>query len=135
MTDANGRPIGNGDKRLLMFGEKVSPNHHQLAREYVLFDNLYSNSEVSVDGHSWTDAAIATDFNQRSWILSYSKHGRLPGNEEMENPANGYLWDLCKRHGISFKNYGEGAQRVPSANRGRWKVNAIWTSCSFGSTI
>ncbi len=39
----------------------------------------------------------------------------------MENPANGYLWDLCKRHGISFKNYGEGAQRVPSANRGRWE--------------
>jgi YVTN family beta-propeller protein len=120
MTDANGRPIGNGDKRLLMFGEKVTPNHHQLAREYVLFDNLYSNSEVSVDGHSWTDAAIATDFNQRSWILSYSKHGKLPGNEEMENPANGYLWDLCKRHGISFKNYGEGAQRVPSAHRGTW---------------
>jgi YVTN family beta-propeller protein len=122
MTDARGRPIGNGDTKLLMYGEKVTPNQHQIARDYVLFDNLYCNSEVSVDGHSWTDAAMATDFNQRSWILSYSKHGRLPGNEEMENPAGGYLWDLCKRHGLSFKNYGEGAQRVPSANRGRWKI-------------
>ena len=64
--------------------------------------------------------AMATDFNQRSWIMSYSKHGRLPGNEEMENPAAGYLWDLCRRNGVSFKNYGEGAQRVPSANRGKW---------------
>jgi YVTN family beta-propeller protein len=120
LKDASGKPIGKGDPNLTIFGEKVTPNHHQLAREYVLLDNLYSNSEVSVDGHSWCDAAIATDFNQRSWIMSYSKHGKLPGNEEMENPANGYLWDLCRRHGVSYKNYGEGAQRVPSQNRGRW---------------
>lgn len=118
--DAQGKPIGNGDPRLTIFGEKVTPNQHQLARDYVLLDNLYSNSETSVDGHSWCDAAIATDFNQRSWIVSYSKHGLLPGNEEMENPANGYLWDLCRRHGLSYKNYGEGAQRVPTENRGRW---------------
>ena len=120
LQDANGKPIGNGDPRLAIFGEKVTPNHHQLAREYVTLDNLYSNSEVSVDGHSWCDAAIATDFNQRSWIMSYSRHGKLPGNEEMENPANGYLWDLCRRHGVTYRNYGEGAQRVPSQNRGRW---------------
>ena len=120
LQDAAGKPLGNGDPHLAIFGEKVTPNHHQLAREYVLLDNLYSNSEVSADGHSWCDAAIATDYNQRSWVLSYSGHGKLPGNEEMENPANGYLWDLCRRHGVSYKNYGEGAQRVPSANRGRW---------------
>ena len=118
--DANGKPAGNGDSKLVMFGENVTPNHHQLARDYVLLDNLYCNGEVSVDGHSWCDAAIATDYNQRSWILSYSKHGRLPGNEEMENPAAGYLWDLCRRHGLTYKNYGEGAQRVPSINRGKW---------------
>jgi hypothetical protein len=39
----------------------------------------------------------------------------------METPANGYLWDLCRRHGVSYRNYGEGAQRVPSENRGNWK--------------
>ncbi|HTL54947.1 MAG TPA: bifunctional YncE family protein/alkaline phosphatase family protein [Candidatus Limnocylindrales bacterium] len=118
--DAQGRPRGNGDSNLTIYGEQVTPNHHQIAREYVLLDNLYCNGEVSVDGHSWCDAAIATDYNQRSWILSYSSHGRLPGNREMETPTAGYLWDLCRRHGISFKNYGEGALRVPSANRGRW---------------
>src|SRR5262249_42045372 len=118
--DAAGRPTGNGDPNLVMYGEEVAPNHHQLARDYVLLDNLYCNGEVSVDGHSWCDAAIATDFNQRSWILSYSSHGKLPGNAELDTPAAGYLWDLCRRHGISYRNYGEMAHRVPSGNRGRW---------------
>jgi len=120
MTDAQGKHIGNGDPALTIYGEDVTPNQHQLAREYVLLDNLYCNGEVSVDGHSWCDAAIATDFKQRSWIMSYSGHGKLPGNAEMDTPAAGYLWDLCKRHGISFKNYGEGAGKVASVNRGLW---------------
>jgi len=120
MKDAAGNPIGNGDPKLAIYGEQVTPNQHGLAREFVLFDNLFSNSEVSVDGHSWCDAAIATDFNQRSWIMSYSKHGKIPGNAEMEVPASGYLWDLCRRNGVSFKNYGEGSRRVPSINRGTW---------------
>jgi YVTN family beta-propeller protein len=120
MADATGKPIGDGDPHLTMYGESVTPNQHRLAREYVLLDNLYCNGEVSVDGHSWCDAAIATDFNQRSWIMSYSNHGRVPGNEEMETPAAGYLWDSCGRNGITYRNYGEGAARVPVTNRGNW---------------
>jgi YVTN family beta-propeller protein len=120
MTDAAGKPLGNSDPSITMYGEAVTPNHHQLARDYVLLDNLYCNGEVSVDGHSWCDAAIATDFNQRSWILSYSRRKPLPGNDEMETPSAGYLWDLCKRHGLSYKNYGEWSSRVPSINRGQW---------------
>jgi hypothetical protein len=38
----------------------------------------------------------------------------------MEIPSAGYLWDLCQRHGLSYRNYGEGARRVPSSNRGKW---------------
>jgi YVTN family beta-propeller protein len=66
MKDARGKPIGNGDPRLTLYGADVTPNHRRLAREYVLLDNLYCNGEVSVDGHSWCDAAMATDFNTRS---------------------------------------------------------------------
>ena len=117
--DARGQP-GNGNPNIVMYGKKVTPNHHQIARQYVLMDNLYCNSEVSVDGHSWCDAAIATDFNERSWILSYSKHGHLPGNDEMKVPGRRLSLGSVPSHGVSFKNYGEGALRVPSVNRGRW---------------
>jgi YVTN family beta-propeller protein len=119
--DAAGHPAGNGDPALTMYGENVTPNHHQLARDYVLLDNFYCNGEVSVDGHDWCDGAIVTDFKQRAWIMSYSGHGTLPGNEEMATPAAGYLWDLCKRNGVTFKCYGEGAGKVPKENRGTWK--------------
>ena len=34
-------PEGNGDKSLCLFGEKVTPNLHTLAREFVLLDNFY----------------------------------------------------------------------------------------------
>ena len=119
--DASGRPAGNGDPNLTIYGEKITPNQHRLAREYVLLDNLFCDGEVSVDGHSWCQAAIATDHKQRTWLASYSGHGTVPGNDEMDTPAAGYSWDLCCRNGVSFRNYGEGAKRVPTANRGTWR--------------
>jgi hypothetical protein len=130
MKDKNGKPIGNGDPSITLYGEDVTPNQHQLSRDYVLLDNLYCNGEVSVDGHSWCDAAIATDWNQRSWTLSYSsRKDKLPGNDELETPTAGYLWDSCKRAGLSFKTYGEGAQRVPSVNRGKWSEPRDMDKC------
>jgi YVTN family beta-propeller protein len=120
MTDNSGKSIGNGESKICMFGEKVTPNQHQLARDYVLFDNLYCNSEVSVDGHAWCDTAIATDYTQRSWITSYTGHGHLPGNADTHTAQAGNIWDACKRAGVSFKCYGEGSWDVPANNRGTW---------------
>jgi hypothetical protein len=39
----------------------------------------------------------------------------------MDTPAAGFLWDLCRRNGVRFRNYGEGAKRVPTTNRGTWR--------------
>src|SRR5208283_4682948 len=36
---------GNGDPSLVLFGEDVTPNLHQIAREFVLLDNFYVNSD------------------------------------------------------------------------------------------
>ena len=61
---------GNGDPNLCLFGEKVTPNHHKLAREFVLLDNFYVDGEVSADGHQWTMGAYATDFVEKVWPLT-----------------------------------------------------------------
>ena len=104
---------GNGDPRLAVFGEKVTPNIHALAHEFVLLDNLYCDAEVSADGHEWSMAAYATDFVEKTWPLNYRGHalGKLDypseGNFRIASPAGGYLWDGCKEAGVSYRSYGE----------------------------
>ena len=96
----------NGDPSLVLFGRKVTPNHHALAEQFVLFDNLYSDGEVSAEGHSWTDAAYATDFATKRWPLVYSARSHI----ELSNaytPAGGYIWDQCARKGLTYRSYGE----------------------------
>ena len=63
---------GNGDPDLVLFGENVTPNHHALAREFVLLDNLYCNGEVSEDGHQWCNAAFCTDWTQKVYPGNYA---------------------------------------------------------------
>ncbi|HND51444.1 MAG TPA: bifunctional YncE family protein/alkaline phosphatase family protein, partial [Pirellulaceae bacterium] len=106
-------PQGNGDPALCIFPEKVTPNHHALATEFVLLDNFYVESEVSADGHEWSMAAYATDFVEKSWPLLYrgSREGKLrypaEGAFPIARPSSGYIWDRCKEAGVSYRSYGE----------------------------
>jgi YVTN family beta-propeller protein len=103
-------PEGNGDPDLVLFGENVTPNHHALAREFVLLDNFYVNGEVSADGHNWTMGAYATDFLEKTWPTNYSSRGGTyqgEGGLEIANNKNGFLWNACARQGISYRSYGE----------------------------
>ena len=58
---------GNGDPSLCIFGERITPNQHKLAREFVLLDNTYCSGILSADGHQWADTALATDYMERSF--------------------------------------------------------------------
>lgn len=100
---------GNGDPSLVLFGEKITPNQHKLAKEFVLLDNFYVDGEVSADGHSWSTGAYATDFLEKHWPTSYSDRG---GNYDAEGTraiANNkmFIWDNCKRSGVTYRTYGE----------------------------
>lgn len=105
-------PRGNGDPSLCIFPEKITPNHHALAREFVLLDNFYVESEVSADGHEWSMAAYATDFVEKSWPLTY-RGGRgtigypSEGSYKIAPSAGGYIWDRCKEAGVSYYSFGE----------------------------
>ena len=77
-------PEGNGDTSLVLFGEKITPNQHALAREFVLLDNFYVDGEVSADGHNWSLGAYATDYLEKTWPTSYGGRGGAPGEAKRE---------------------------------------------------
>ena len=101
---------GNGDPGLVLFGEHITPNQHALAREFVLLDNFYCDAEVSADGHNWSMGAYANDYLEKTWPTNYGGRGGLydaEGNREIANNKNGFIWELCKRGGVSYRTYGE----------------------------
>lgn len=100
---------GNGDASLCLFPQKVTPNQHALAKEFVLLDNFYVDAEVSADGHNWSSAAYANDYVEKNWVTSYGGRGGTydyEGQKEIAHPRDGFIWDHCLRAGIPFRSYG-----------------------------
>jgi hypothetical protein len=109
---------GNGDPKLAMFGQKVTPNQHKMAREWVLLDNLYCNGEVSQDGHAWCDGAYASDFTIKAYLNRYSKRGQPDADERLSRSPAGYIWDEAIARGLSFRTYGEREGFIASPETG-----------------
>jgi YVTN family beta-propeller protein len=103
-------PEGNGDTSLCLFPERVTPNHHALAKQFVLLDNFYVDAEVSADGHNWSTAAYANDYVEKNWPTSYGGRGGTydyEGSRPIAYPRNGFIWDFCQRANVSYRTYGE----------------------------
>jgi hypothetical protein len=106
-------PQGNGDTSLLLFGRRITPNHHALADDFVLLDNFYVDGEVSADGHNWSMGAYATDYMEKNWPTSYGGRGKGAVGEVALNKL--YIWDQASRYHVPFRTYGEfvGADNTP----------------------
>jgi len=117
----NGKPVGNGDANLAMYGENVTPNEHKLALQFGVLDNFYDSGEVSGDGHVWSTAGIGTDYLEKTWQQNYRGGQRTYDFEgvvaqgypllqkipDVNEPFSGYLWGNMERHGKSHYNFGE----------------------------
>ncbi|HEX3626469.1 MAG TPA: beta-propeller fold lactonase family protein [Verrucomicrobiae bacterium] len=106
---------GNGDPKLCLFPENVTPNLHNLVKQFVLLDNFYAEAEVSASGHEWSMGAIASDFVEKTWPLNYGhKKTKFPypgeGIFPIASPKNGYLWDRAAEASVSYRSYGEFVQ-------------------------
>jgi DNA-binding beta-propeller fold protein YncE len=113
--------VGNGDPSLVMYGADITPNQHKLALEFGVIDNFYDSGEVSGDGHEWSMAAITSDYNEKTWQITYRGKERtydyqgavadeyplLLGQPDVDAPATGYIWDNVAAHGLTYRNYGE----------------------------
>jgi YVTN family beta-propeller protein len=117
----DGKPVGNGDASLAMYGAEITPNEHALALQFGVLDNFFDSGEVSGDGHVWSNAAIGTDYLEKSWEQDYrgSERGydfegvvsqgypilqRIP---DVVEPASGYLWTNLAKHGKTLYHFGE----------------------------
>jgi hypothetical protein len=101
---------GNGEPRLCLFPEAITPNNHALAREFTLLDNFYADAEVSADGHNWSMGAYATDYVEKLWPQNYSNRRReynFEGQSKISGPPAGYIWDQAGKAGLTYRSYGE----------------------------
>ncbi len=117
----DGKPVGNGDPSLTMYGEAITPNQHKLALQFGVLDNFFDSGEVSGDGHVWSTAAIGTDYLEKTWQQSYRGGQRTYDYEgvvaegypllqkipDVNEPASGYLWGNLAAHGKSYYHFGE----------------------------
>lgn len=102
----------------------VAPNHIALAQRYGISDNFYVDSDHSADGHRWlagvapnhwTESIVSAGYGgQMSYRDPTTAPGRriLFGSNSSVMPEDygeaGTLWHHLARHGMGFRNWGEG---------------------------
>jgi DNA-binding beta-propeller fold protein YncE len=111
----------NGDPSLTMYGRDITPNQHKLALQFGIYDNFYDSGEVSGNGHVWSTAATASDYNEATWQITYRGRERTydfggsvaeeypvdRGIPDVDSPQTGYLWVNAAAHGLTYRDYGE----------------------------
>ena len=117
----DGKPVGNGDPSLTMYGADITPNQHKLALQFGVLDNFFDSGEVSGDGHVWSTAAIGTDYLEKTWEQNYRGGQRTYDFEgvvsagypllqkipDVNEPTSGYLWGNLASHGKTYYHFGE----------------------------
>ena len=99
---------GEGDSTLTLFGERLTPVAHQVAREFVTLDHFYADGEISVLGHSFTTSGYASPFLE--WVTNTAYAGRYRGYPFGTVPgaySPTYLWDALEAKNVSYRIYGE----------------------------
>ncbi|MGI4969006.1 MAG: bifunctional YncE family protein/alkaline phosphatase family protein [Janthinobacterium lividum] len=112
-------PQGRGEPSLCVFGDSITPNQHQLARDFLLLDNYYASGKSSAEGHQWTDAGIVSDYvekNVRAWFRSYP---HVQEDALVYSPT-GFIWNNAADHGKTVRIYGE-------ASKPHYDTRLSWT--------
>ncbi|MGA2908938.1 MAG: bifunctional YncE family protein/alkaline phosphatase family protein [Terracidiphilus sp.] len=116
-----GKQVADGDASLAMYGQAITPNEHKLALQFGVLDNFFDSGEVSGDGHVWSNAAIGSDYLEKTWQQNYRGEQRAYDYEgivaggypllqkipDVNEPASGYLWGDLAAHGKTYYHFGE----------------------------
>ncbi len=80
--------VGNGDPSITQFPEANTPNFHNIATNFVDFDNFYDVSEVSGDGWPWSTSARTTDVIEKEIPVNYAGRGTDNDSEGTNRNVN-----------------------------------------------
>ena len=97
---------GRGMPQLCVYGDSVTPNQHRLVSAFTLMDNYYAAGKCSAEGHQWTDAAMVSDYVEKSvraWFRSYPHRQ----SDALVYNKNGFIWNNALDHGKSVRIFGE----------------------------
>jgi YVTN family beta-propeller protein len=99
----------NGDASLALYGEKITPNVHALARQFAHHDNFYDDSETSTQGHLWLSSSFVNDYMERTWLEDYRNHPGFSSDPDgtYGEPAFGTFFTHLLAHKVAFTDYGE----------------------------
>ena len=107
LKDDAGSPHGNGDARLSLYPESVTPNLHALARSYALADNFYASD---ADADIAKQFAMASDATLYQQLVAAAGAARSPMHDHGDDPEDyartGYLFNAMARAGLTFRDYG-----------------------------
>lgn len=125
---------GNGDPKLCPFPEEVTPNHHALARQFVLLDNTYTSGTNSADGHQWTVSGVANAYMEQNYA-AHSRSYPYDGGDPLAYSPKGFLWTAALAKGKTVRVYGEFVNKPvvrhrTTGNRGTWR--ALWEDYKQG---
>jgi YVTN family beta-propeller protein len=110
---------GNGDPKLLMFGEEITPNQHALARQFTLFDNFYCSGVLSADGHTWVNEAYVSDYLEKTFG-GFTRSYPDDGSDPLAYVPTGFLWDNALAHKQTFRNFGEYVKNTFQPSKATW---------------
>ena len=88
---------GNGDPSLALFGAKVTPNEHALAKNFVTLDNFLDAGEVSGNGWPWSTEARETDVGVKAIPMQYAQRGQSYDVEGTNRNVNVAIPTLAER--------------------------------------
>ncbi len=132
----DGNPKGNGEPELVQFGKEITPNHHALAQQFMLFDNLYDSGSISSEGHQWITQAFVVDYLTKD-LTTYARTYPFNGGDALVYSPSGFLWENAMNVGKTVRVYGEYASGLTAngLEMGPWvnptvkppsKVKAPW---------
>jgi hypothetical protein len=82
----------DGDPRLTLWGEAITPNHHALARTFVTLDRFFDSGGVSGEGWQWSTSGRTTDVAEKAIPVEYAGRGHHSYDWEGTNRNVNVSW-------------------------------------------